>query len=113
MEQKAIEDKAKPVQTFSIVIDGKNHSLVSFFAKNIWDIANDLEELLSAYEKAESTVSNKWKEWVLRHLSKSAKSIKWVINESHIKELVEAATHLEYSLFMVNTTLLLNRNDMR
>ncbi|KAL2827735.1 hypothetical protein BDW59DRAFT_160041 [Aspergillus cavernicola] len=120
------ENKPKSLHELSVFLNGTNHNLISFCTTNLNAILDDLKKLILTFKNAESTKDEKgfyekldkmrrgkWLSWITKPFSKSAKTIKWAINESYIKELVEAATHLENSLYMALSTVLLVRNGLR
>ncbi|KAL3455566.1 hypothetical protein BJX64DRAFT_294912 [Aspergillus heterothallicus] len=110
----AASEESKELQTLSAFFNGNEHSLISSCRSNTKAILKDANNLIEICKQAESEkAQERIKEWLRRLFKNHAKSVKWVFNESYMKDLINAATQHESSLFMAYSSLMLAGNEIR
>ncbi|KAL4970937.1 uncharacterized protein BDV14DRAFT_194723 [Aspergillus stella-maris] len=102
------------LQSLSVFFNGDKHSLISSCKTNTKAILADAKNLIEICKRAESKgAQDTIRERLRRFFKNSVKTARWVFNESHMKELINAATQLESSLFMAYSSLMLAGNEIR
>jgi hypothetical protein len=109
---KSIAQKSTSVGSIEVLVGGKMKNLIEFYSENMANRLHNTTQLLQNFDDAQSRgvagfIRKKFKKMFKRPIT----ALNFVINEAHIKDLIQAAKHVESSQPMALSTALIVHNN--